>query len=328
LEGGGDRVARLGVVACGREAGHNMTAGKGCTDTLQPLEPPTLLFSITNRHHCPFGSVLVSTKENIFVISMMRSGHHAVLNWFARNQLRPIMHFNDCRIECGVLRPDPPNLVMYYDGAIGRYLLNEPPSRLEDLSKDCATTIFSFEERDPGYIVRAAEIAQPTKIILVVRDAFNFVASCMKHAEKYPGVKAKIIDTMASRLDIWLNHARELQEGSDGIRSAINYNFWFSRKSYRDAVASRYGFINHDIGVEEVMLFGHGSSFDDHKYADQASRMGVLNRWEEYRNDPQFRSYITREVAELSQMLFEIEYENWPVEPLEQPSRGRVDASS
>jgi hypothetical protein len=250
----------------------------------------------------------MSKQENVFFVSMMRSGHHAVLNWFARNQLRPIVHFNDCRIDSGALRPDPPNLVMFYNGFYSKYLLNEPLSILHDLTKNSKTTIFSFEERDPKYILKATEIVRPAKIIIVVRDALNFIASCMKHAEQYPQVKAKIIDTMSHRLNIWLSHARELQEGSKGNRYVINYNFWFSKKPYRDALASRYGFANHDIGIEEVLLFGNGSSFDGLNYDANATRMGVLTRWEEYRNNPQFRSYISPEVADLSRSLFEIDY--------------------
>lgn len=250
----------------------------------------------------------MSSQENLFFVSMMRSGHHAVLNWFARNQFRPIVHFNDCSIESGALRPDPPNLVMLYNGGFSKYLLNEPLSSLHELTKDSTTTIFSFEERDPEYILKAAEIARPAKIIIVVRDALNFIASCMKHAEQYPQVKAKIIDTMSHRLNIWLSHARELQEGSKGNSYAINYNFWFSKRPYRDALASRHGFANHDIGIDEVLLFGNGSSFDGLNYDANASRMGVLKRWEEYRTNPQFCSYISPEVAELSRSLFGIEY--------------------
>lgn len=242
--------------------------------------------------------------ENIFFVSMMRSGHHAVLSWFARNQLRPIVHFNDCRIESGALCADPPNLLMYYNGSVSRYLLDESPVRLEELTEDCSTAIFSFEERSPRYILEAAEIARPSKIILVVRDAFNFVASCMKHAEKYPQVRPKIIDTMQRRLEIWCDQARELERGDSGNRSAINYNRWFSDRSYRDAIASRHGFVNHDIGIDEVLVFGKGSSFDDLKYEHNASQMAVLTRWEEYRRDPHFKSYMSGEAADLSAKLF------------------------
>lgn len=248
------------------------------------------------------------SQENIFFVSMMRSGHHAVLQWFARNQFRPIVHYNDCRIESGILQPDPPNLVMLYNGASTKYLLDEPKSTLEKLTKDSSTTIFSFEERDPDYILRAANILTPSKIIIVVRDALNFIASCMRHAEQYPQVKAKIIDTMLQRLNIWLAHARELQEGYRTNKFPINYNYWFSHKTYRDTLASNLGFSNQDVGIEDVLLFGNGSSFDAFNYVANASRMNVLKRWEEYQNNPQFRSYISPELIEISKSLFEIEY--------------------
>jgi hypothetical protein len=253
-------------------------------------------------------SSLVNRAESIFLVSMMRSGHHAVLNWFARNQLRPILHLNDCRIEGGALRPDPPNLLMYYNGHIGRYLLDESPGDLECLSEDCSTIICSFEERSSQYVRAAAEIVRPSKIIVVVRDALNFVASCMKHAEKYPQVRSKIIDTMHQRLEIWCDQARELQRGSSGSICGINYNLWFSSKSYRDAVAADHGFMNQDIGIDEVLLFGQGSSFDDLAYDNSASQMAVLSRWHEYRRDPCFRSYMSEEAIELSARLFGVHY--------------------
>jgi hypothetical protein len=245
-------------------------------------------------------------REHLFFVSMMRSGHHAVLNWFARNQHRPILHYNDCHLEAGALRPDPPNLVMYYDGPTSRYLLDETPERLDALKRECATSILSFEERDADYVREAEVIARPTKVILVVRDALNFIASCMKHAEKYPQVTPKIIATMEHRLAIWCEHARELQRGPVGNRGAINYNRWFASRDYRDALAAQHGFVNQDIGVEEVLLFGNGSSFDDLDFDQRASRMAVLGRWEAYRDDPRFRSYITPEVADLTASVFGI----------------------
>ncbi len=253
-------------------------------------------------------SNIVHRTESIFLVSMMRSGHHAVLNWFARNQLRPILHLNDCRIEAGTLLPDPPNLVMYYNGHVGRYLLDESPGDLERLSEDCSTIICSFEERSSQYVRAAADVVRPSKIIIVVRDALNFVASCMKHAEKYPQVKSKIIDSMHQRLEVWCDQARELQRGPSGITCGINYNLWFSSKLYRDTVAADHGFLNQDIGINEVLLFGKGSSFDDLAYEKKASQMAVLTRWHEYRQNPCFQSYISDEAIELSASLFGVYY--------------------
>jgi hypothetical protein len=246
--------------------------------------------------------------ENIFFVSMMRSGHHAVLNWYARNQFQPIRHFNDCRIVCGDIIPDPPNLIVFYNGHANQYLLNEPPHAQEEWIENCAKTIFSFEERDQGYIEAAADIVRPQRIIYVVRDPLNFIASCLKHAEKYPQVKHKLIDKMAERLSIWKIHALKLEKKQTKSHCAINFNLWFQHRSYRDNIAIIHGFVNQDVGVDEVMLFGKGSSFDGLQYATNATMMNVLNRWETYQRDPDFRSYITQELVEISERMFGVTY--------------------
>lgn len=246
--------------------------------------------------------------ENIFFVSMMRSGHHAVLNWYSRNQFQPILHFNDCRIVSGELVPDPPKLVMYYNGHSNKYLLNEPPKEQDELIRKCRKTIFSFEERRHEYIEEAANIVHPQRTIYVVRDPLNFIASCMKHAEKYPQVKQKLIDRMEERLTIWKYHALMLEKKQTTHLCAINYNLWFQHRRYRDNLARIHGFVNQDVGVDEVMLFGKGSSFDGLEYATNAAKMNVLSRWETYKRDAEFCSYISQELAEISERVFGIAY--------------------
>ena len=246
--------------------------------------------------------------ENIFFVSMMRSGHHAVLNWYSRNQFQPIRHLNDCRIVSGDIVPDPPNLVMFYNGHINKYLLNESPQAQEEWIGNCHKTIFSFEERDQEYIDEAAKIVHPQRMIYVVRDPLNFIASCLKHAEKYPQVRQKIIDNMEERLAIWKNQALILENKQTTSQCAINFNLWFQYRSYRDNLARNHGFVNQDVGVDEVMLFGKGSSFDGLQYATNATKMNVLSRWEAYQREADFRSFISQELAEISERLFGITY--------------------
>ena len=246
--------------------------------------------------------------ENIFFVSMMRSGHHAVLNWYSRNQFHPIRHFNDCRILSGVIIPDPPNLTMFYNGHENKYLLNESHQNHDEWIKNSRKTIYSFEERDQEYIEEAANIVHPQKTVYVVRDPLNFIASCLKHVEKYPQVEQKLIGQMRKRLAIWKDHALKLEEKQTAQHSAINFNLWFQHRSYRDNLARLHGFVNQDLGVNEVMLFGKGSSFDDLQYATDATKMNVLSRWETYQQNPNFRSFISLELTEIAERLFGVTY--------------------
>jgi hypothetical protein len=267
--------------------------------------------------------------ETIFFVGLMRSGHHAVLNWFARNRSQPVLHYNDCKIHDGRLLPHMANLVTYYHGTVIKYFLIGAATAEHALRQHCgaaikrypvetldyasasalretsATIIYSFEERDSTYIQAAAKLAQPDHIVTVVRDPLNFIASSIRHAEKNPELRPKLVGNMHRRLVIWHQHARQLED-DEAPCTAINYNHWFRRPDYRDAVANRYGFINQGIGLEEVLLFGKGSSFDDLRHDADASRMRVLDRWEAYLHDAVFRGFLTSDLLRRSEIQFDV----------------------
>lgn len=269
----------------------------------------------------------------VFFVSMMRSGHHAVLNWFARNQLHPVRHFNDCRVSGGELRGDIPDLMVVYHGASLTYCvrgLDEDRRALVDEYQACreleagieiaatddgwddldfGTTIYSFEERGVDSLHRAITIAKPDHIITVVRDPLNFLASSLGHARRFPAARSRLIDDMEQRMRVWRDHASQLRQAPDDARSAINFNFWFSNRAYRDRLAARYGFKNNEIGVDEVMLFGKGSSFDGMRYEAAAGRMDVLNRWRSFHTDEEFLAFLDADTIQLARELFDQAYE-------------------
>ena len=70
-------------------------------------------------------------------------------------------------------------------------------------------------------------------------------------------------------------------------KNTILYNRWFSEKQYRDKIAHSLGFLNRDIGMNDISKYGRGSSFDlREKFHGNAASMDVLNRWKnEIEND-------------------------------------------
>lgn len=242
--------------------------------------------------------------KKIFFVSMMRSGHHAILNWFARNQFHPIIHYNDCRIEGGQLVGDIPDLFVRYTGNQIEYFTDVAVDDTKTILEGCETEIFSFEERSLEYVEAAERLVQPVQVLIVVRDAPNFVASCMRHAEQYPGVTDKLITNMPARLECWREHALQLRASRYSHWTAVSFNRWFKSRLARDALASQCGFRNHEIGVEEVQVFGHGSSFDALDYDSRASAMNVLERWRHYSDDPRFKGFMSKEIIDLSNEIF------------------------
>jgi hypothetical protein len=276
--------------------------------------------------------------ETIFFVGLKRSGHHAVLNWFARNKGCPVIHYNDCHIGEGQLVAHEPGLAICYHGSTLRYLLTQPSAQARRLveahygaslqphllhfsalntdsegSEDSeiaapSTVIYSFEDRHPQYLAEAARVCRPDRVITVVRDPLNFIASCIKHAEACPEVWDQLIANMGERLAVWRHQAAQLLEDAPGFLNTINYNEWFRSKDYRDKIAQRNGFFNQDIGVDEVLLFGHGSSFDHLQYAERASAMAVLDRWRSYADDETFRRFVTDDLIDLAWHLFGVSY--------------------
>ena len=110
--------------------------------------------------------------------------------------------------------------------------------------------------------------------------------------------------------ELWKVYAHEFLGETHYLpnRVSISYNDWFLSREYRDRLGRQLGFINRDLGIDEVAKWGPtmwGDSFDGLQYEGQAQRMKVMERWREYQHDEFFCAlFQDEELWDLSRLLF------------------------
>ncbi len=193
-------------------------------------------------------------KETIFC-GMSRSGNHAIINWVARNAVgQYVYHCNNV-----TMKRDCAQEVEYRKG-------EGNPVRL-----------YSFENRCPGDVFSG----KATNKVLIIRDFFNWLAS---------SIKAKM-PTDAPKINMYERHLEWAMNPQDGTIVA-NYNRWFQDREYRRQLANTLGISDEDHGLQELMDFGGGSSFDKTSYSGKTQQMNVLERYKQMKDNPEFLRII------------------------------------
>lgn len=215
------------------------------------------------------------------IYSLMRSGHHAITNWFIQQLDCPYLYVN---------------------------CINEPYRQLVHIDNNPQRIICTIEdERRPllNFIPDGQwGFSSKSQDILVLRDPYNFLASRIRSFDVFP----KNIQDMQSgeTINKWKEHAKEFLRITRKLENVIlvNYNQWVKNNSYRTDLAEQLKIKFTDRGFDEVANFGFGSSFDKLQYKQQAKKMRVLERYKQYLHDKLFIAQLDSELHELSDAIF------------------------
>jgi hypothetical protein len=210
------------------------------------------------------------------VNGLSRSGHHAIINWISLNfeaQEEPVNFYNNCtegwREKLLIPKSYPQGIHVY----------NKKDAR------SACHFIFSLEAFNiDHYFTMGFQEFSIDKNIIILRDHFNWMASLVKGGHKITN----------ELLGLWKSHAKGFLHGrSLPNQINISYNAWASDEGYRMGTADRLGFKNLGLGLEDVPHFGGGSSFNGMAADGIASKMDVLNRFddEKVREDESFLKY-------------------------------------
>lgn len=273
----------------------------------------------------------VNLKE-ISCFGLRRSGNHALINWIIKQNSGCFVHLNNIKIytsqdpyqgfteaTIGGINP----LVYHKDNAklrrFVRYLLQPSVEyryggdRLEldreKLRKKFKTLLIHsyehytlhkalgtwFEKNRTQFVGKS----QDRFDILLLRDPYNTFASLIKRGEK--------LNNPDEIIQKWIDHAREYLGLSNYLqnRISVNYNCWFTDRSYRQKIANSLGLTFTDSGINMVSSVGQGSSFDRTSYDGKASKMPVLVRYQNYLDHPVMSKVLAnQELRELSESIF------------------------
>ena len=186
-------------------------------------------------------------------ISTQRSGHHAILIWFAAQHKKDFSHYNNCKINA---------IDQSVNSSNGKPCNCCNGNRTIKNHEQCKNIIFSFESK-PLHYIETSETLSPIcnhhkiKKILVLRDHYNFVAS---YLTKWNTDRIKKLEIL-NRWKEYANKILEIQQGTCNEYDYILYNQWCVDGKYRRVICEKYNLTYTDICFKDIPTHGNGSSF-------------------------------------------------------------------
>jgi len=221
---------------------------------------------------------------NIKVYALMRSGHHAIAFWLAKN-LRASVDFMDVDGRKNMVYEDSPLTLDLYEN--------------EELK------------------------ASDEPVVIILRDPFNNYAS-FKELVKNPNYGPLSFFPFLERWKSYARECvGETNFFSNKVYITYNTwtTSLEYRKAIVDTIGRRFGVAtSFDDSLRQHMTkYGGYSSFDGRTYIDSASMMKVNERYKFYEGSAAYRENVdTPEIRELSEKLFDF----YPFKPLEKRDSG------
>jgi hypothetical protein len=188
----------------------------------------------------------------IFAVEhLQRSGGHAVINWL-------LSHYQNYRFMNNLMPKKQPKVTTKRGN--GKHLLYSLENRTSDFTKN-----------------------EPDKRIIILRDPLNWAASIIRRRGNMSFYKDDKLIRDQVCLDFYKEYYRKYK--SDEFYG-INYNKWFTSSEYRREIEKDFNLSESDKGINAVLNFGSGSSFDGNKFNGKAQQMKTLERWHKYKNHP------------------------------------------
>lgn len=238
----------------------------------------------------------------LFIYTMSRSGHHAIINWIQCQFKGKSIHYNHCFKGWGSKKLIPMHgaggareIVMPGKGSLKIY-------SIEDLDP------FDYQKHDFDSFpeLRDSEVTY----MWIIRDPYNWLASSL--SKNGPGAKpdkhmTNELGYTGTRIELYMKQIQEFKGETTHIPHEImdvSYNDWVISKLYRRDLAKTLDLPFTDAGLNEVSKFGGGSTFDGMGFQGRAQQMKVINRWETWSDSQRFLDCLTPELIEFSEDYF------------------------
>ena len=235
----------------------------------------------------------------LVLFGMRRSGNHLAINWILGQVPGFAVFYNNIRQNA---HP--------FDVGMREYRIRWPNRRPK--------IILSYEDLTPDQIAAgplpdflADRTRRHNATVLcgvILRDPYNLFASRLA---KWPERFASDADIRAQQ-DLYAHHAQFVLNPRPVFGDApvvpILYNHLVTDSSYRRELALKLNIDQGDAGLDEVPVYGHGSSFDGYQAKSARVRAGVFDRWQSSRSDPTFRQVVADgRIRSLAQSVFGVE---------------------
>jgi hypothetical protein len=253
---------------------------------------------------------------------MQRSGNHAVINWIARQSPGSMLFLGDVKLfqnpyesmeelEYFIDGSRAARITLYsevererfkssiyFNEVIGKFtpksllLYNYEDNFLSDICSD------AFEQRHDEWL----GVSERRLDVLLIRDPYNLFASRFRSRGTLTG-----LNNLKKEIELWKQYAREYL-GIDRVlnkeKVLVNFNEWFTDRTYRQNLADSLDLQFTDRGLEEMSSDFIWSSFDGASYNGRAQQMKLDQRWREYAHDQSTGKFFAIETWYLWQKRF------------------------
>ena len=139
-------------------------------------------------------------------------------------------------------------------------------------------TSFSVESRELEFYRSRIDVLKPTNPpVLIVRDAWNWVASKITQKKKFGNYDEQRKQNIHREIALYKTYLKALINSDEFL--GVNYNLWFVSDHYKKTIARKLNLKTIDKGLQKVSSHGSGSSFDGMKFNGNAQEMDVMNRY-------------------------------------------------
>lgn len=220
--------------------------------------------------------------EILVVFGMRRSGNHVAINWILEQVDGPAVFYNN-------INPDKSP----FAGVRTEFRNKSGPS---------PRLIISYEDVDPDRLLsppllsfledRVVRDGASVRFALILRDPYNLFASRLrKWPERFVNdTKIDMQTRMYQDLASLAAHPKSIWQGAPVV--PIFYNDLVSDPAAREKLSARLGIKTGDAGLDDVPVYGHGSSFDGTELSGEAVRNNVFERWRALEKDPVFQKTL------------------------------------
>lgn len=236
--------------------------------------------------------------EILVLLGMRRSGNHLAINWILQQTDGSSVFYNNIRHDTYPYAVGMREFRFRARGARPRIVLS-----YEDLTTDAIDG-----GPLPAFLAhRAQEHKAKVRFGLILRDPYNLFASRIR---KWPQ-HFKSDRDISDQVNLWLAHVALAEEpravfGPDPV-VPILYNKLVVDPCYRDSLAESLNSLKGDAGLDDVPVYGHGSSFDGYETQGKTVQAGVFERWKSSLDDPRFRRVIAdKRLQEAAERVFGI----------------------
>jgi hypothetical protein len=266
---------------------------------------PISITEVQSQKHSP---------QIYITISLKRSGQHAIINWLC-HQIQSTIHFNNCtfiRNKLSICPISRGKIVSYVNKNQKEVICNKPSidnnfSLIKNELEQAKNLLYSFEDisLNNTFLKKMIELNN-VKVILILRDPYNCFASSFCQRDTFiPDPKHK-----KSLFITYLEQTLDIKNYLNVSVVAIDYTKWLTEIDYRLSILTQLEIPwspEADSSIKEVQSFGGGSSFNGTNIDSEALHSQVLQRWQEFKDDREYREMLSDEyLLKLSDRFFDI----------------------